>query len=383
MNARLRGTLCGCLMLMPWLWSFGCSPAQNSGGRPSAPDRFRLAAKPPVLRDYPEFAETGQARIAEARGRVPLLPVLRRPVCGDAAMGLRPVMATVAGNGKTRTVAMNPSGFDNNGRQPMEQLIYGGAYPAHDISGNYRFNVRDRLRINVARHPEFSGEVVVLQDGSVKIPNTDDYIVVKGLDSDQVARGVVTKIAPYIKGVPKVKVNITFGRGEFYYVFGEVKNSGRFPMGISPVRLSEAIFRANSRRLGRLTDAESSEERLRDEMELSPREGFSVPTYANLMQVSVITPHRSHPTRRVYNVKRALLQGVTGNDPVVRPGQIIWVPSTFDKRLIAFFKRYIAPIQAVGTADAETAHWYGRITGNTVKGVEPSVYRVKGSGLTK
>ena len=149
-------------------------------------------------------------------------------------------------------------------------------------------------------------------------------------------------------------------------------------MGITPIRLSEAVFRANSNilRFGGETGL-TREERFREEMEISPREGYRLPTYSDLMHVSVITPHRSHPSRRVYNVKSALLQGVTGKDPVLRSGQIVFVPSSVDARIIRFFNRVIAPIKAVGEADAEAGHWYGRITGNRVKGRRPKVYEVK------
>jgi len=362
-----------------------CTPTDLSSWRPAAPTRYAVASRPPRIRESQEFSPPVQ-RVGECRdtrGEVPPLPPLQAMGEANPYQGLQPVRVTVAGDGPERSLPVHPSNLDPRGLQPLEQLVYGGTHPQHDIVGEYRFNVRDRLEIRVAQHPEFGGEVEVQQDGSIASPNTDDYVIVKGLNEDQAVRAIGAKVAPYVKDPPKVRVNITFGRGESYYVFGEVRNQGRFPMGITPIRLSEAIFRANSVRLGSYTISESREDRLREEMEGSPREGFSVPTYANFSQVSVVTPHRSHPTRRVYNTKAALLQGVTGGDPVIQPGQIIFVPSTGDARIIRFFNRVIAPIKVVGETDAEASHWYGRITGNRIKGVAPSVYEVKGSGLTQ
>jgi hypothetical protein len=145
-------------------------------------------------------------------------------------------------------------------------------------------------------------------------------------------------------------------------------------MGVGEMRLSEAIFRSNSTRYQAFIE-EVRRSRLEAESEVHAREGFAIPTYAQLTKVSVITPHRSRPTRREYNVKAALFQGMTANDPVIRPGQIVWVPSTFDKRIILFSQRVIAPIAAVGEMDAEASGWYGRITGNRVKGIVPKSYQ--------
>ncbi len=358
----------------------GCTPSDQTAWRPEAPETYEMAAKQPQFRSFPEFgaqSATAAGR-ADGRGRAPKLPPLQQPATSRARSGLRPLQVTVGGPEGERSVPPRPNALATDGMQPLSQLIYGGSHPDRDSSGRYQFHVRDRIAIHVAEHPEFSGEVDVLQDGSVNIPNTDDYVEVQGMDVDQVRRAITDKIAPYIKGPPQVKVNIAFGRGEYYYVFGEVRNQGRFPMGITPIRLSEAVFRANSNilRFGGETGL-TREERFREEMELSPREGYRLPTYADLMHVSVITPHRSHPTRRVYNVKSPLLQGVTGKDPVLRSGEIVFVPSTVDARIIRFFNRVIAPIAAVGEADAEAAGWYGRITGNRVKGRRPKVYEVK------
>ena len=58
----------------------------------------------------------------------------------------------------------------------------------------------------------------------------------------------------------------------------------------------------------------------------SPRGEFVAPQSTDLASVMLVTPHRSQPVRTFHDV-RAAMRGMTGDDPLVRPGQIIIVPS--------------------------------------------------------
>jgi len=324
-----------------------------------------MASKPPRLANFPGFKEGG-----DFSDKPPPLPPLR-------AVKGEPLTLPAATVQPVTAAPLASPARQGGGREtlPVEQLIYGGTYPDHDAPGDYRINVRDRLQIAIDEHPEFSGDVQVQQDGSVRVPNTDDWVTVAGLTAAQAERAIANAISPYIKGKPRVRITVVFGRGECYYVFGEVQNQGRFSMGLTPIRLSEAIFRANSTALTAV-EYRSYEAIIREQTELGPRQSYNLSKYAVLTQVSVITPHRSRPLRQVYNVKAALLEGKTGQDPVIQPGQIIIVPSSVDKRIMEFCRRVVAPLKVVGQSDAEVSHWYGRITGNSIKGVKPTEYKV-------
>jgi protein involved in polysaccharide export with SLBB domain len=350
----------------------GCTGQDGFASRLRAPRRFGVDPVSPRGRDYPEFAAA-----PVTRADVPELPPLRKPLTAGNLQPMAVANLDAAAEGEAGPdVPLMPSRLDPGGLVPWQQLVHGGESGEADLPGEYEIGLRDRLRVVVEDHPEFSGNLVVGHDGSIQVPNTNDFIEVRGLTAEQAALAVKARVADYIRGAVAVEVKVLFGQNGFYYLFGEVRNQGRFPIGLTPVRLSEAIFRANSRSLN-FYYSQSPEERLRDLLDVMPREGYMLPTYARMDQVSIITPHRSHPTRVIYDVKSSLYQGRTGDDPYIRPGQIVFVPSTFDKRIINFFNRFVAPIRAVGRADAEVNHWYGRITGNTVSGVKPVEYKME------
>ncbi|MBN2712794.1 MAG: polysaccharide biosynthesis/export family protein [Planctomycetes bacterium] len=336
-------------------------------------DKYAVASVRPNLSMYPEFAVAD--RDEQAYSDTPKLQPLPQLQSGMPS-GFRPVSAVTGVDGvdgPKLTPGLAPAGM-----QPIKQLIYGGSHPDHDAPDTFKLRHKDKIKVLVKEHPEFSGILEIAQDGMIQIPNTEDLIRAEGKSVDQIREALVERIAPYIQDKPRIEVNIDYAAGGYYYIYGEVANQGRFPLGIQPIRLSEAVFRANSTRLQAAAE-ESREERLRTETEVGARESFSISKYAKLDTVSVIIPHRSRPCRKVFNVKTAMFQGMTGNDPVVRPGQIIWVPSSFDKRLIEFAKRVIAPIQVLGDLDEEASTWYGRATGNTIKGRRPAVYELKES----
>lgn len=352
-------------------------------GRGQAPAQYTVAPKKMSINHFPEFTAASTAWKSKPGPALPPLPALNY---GNGRMGIRPIEMQVGREGSAEMKPVVPGKLSAEGLHPMAQLVYGGEHPEYERPGEYQFRVRDKIRIHVRDHEEFSDIVEVTQEGFIQIPNTDIYITAKDLTRKEVELAVAAKVAPFIKGQAVVRVIIELGQGGYYYIFGEVRDQGRFPMGVTPTRLSEAVFRANSEAWATGAGGEagvSLAERLRQETEISPRASFTLPKYAYLAGVSIITPHRSHPTRRVYNVKDALYQGKTGQDPFIRNGQIIFVPSTTDKRVIEFFRRVIAPIRVLTEANDELGEAYGRITGNSVRGSPTGKSRVKKSGLLR
>lgn len=207
---------------------------------------------------------------------------------------------------------------------PVEQLVYGGEYPDIDRPDVYRLMPRDVVSVTVRDHPEFSGKLVIQADGTVRIPNSPDLIRVRGMTVDEAADEIRKTLAVYVRGDCVVRVQANRARGGYYFVFGDVKQPGRFPMGLEEIRLSEAVMAANF---------EVNPNRLDEDEELgpafptaSPRGKFVTPRSADMARVMLITPHRSQPVRTTHDLRQAML-GMTAGDPLVRPGQIIVVPS--------------------------------------------------------
>ena len=55
------------------------------------------------------------------------------------------------------------------------------------------------------------------------------------------------------------------------------------------------------------------------------------------------------------------IEGKTGNDRIVKPGQIIFVPSANDTRFMRFVTRVLAPISAAQSIDTKTNALYNRL----------------------
>lgn len=329
----------------------------------------------PNMSLYPEFAPGGRMQTVESLDRghpgtggptLTPLPVLKGGSLRPGGM-IPPDSVEVR---KDPSPNVRP-GFCPEGMEPVQQLIFGGTHPSHDAPKTARLRARDELTLTVRRHNEFSGHLKVQDDGSIRIPGTQDFVQAEGKTPDELKQLVAERISPYIREKPEVIVTVRLALGGFYYVFGEVRNQGRFPMGLKPIRLSEAVFRANSRRFAAGFETEDRTSALREETEITARDNFDLSTYADLSKVFVITPHRSRPIRASYNVKTSMLQGVTGNDPIIRPGQIVFVPSTFDKRFMNFVSRVIAPLSAARDLEGETNYWYGRVTGNRTVDTNP------------
>ena len=238
-----------------------------------------------------------------------------------------PVLSpAAAGSAVMASSAPRPAGIQTDAHfYPVEQLVYGGDYPDIDRPESYRLMPKDVIGVTVKDHPEFSGKLEIQPDGTVRIPNSPDLIRVRGQSVDEAAETIRRTLAAYVKGECIVRVQANRARGGYYFVFGDVLQPGRFPMGLEPIKLSDAVLAANWEANPARLDADG------DELgpafpAANPRGKFIAPRSADMARVMLITPHRSQPARTVHDVRSAML-GMTANDPVVRPGQIIVVPS--------------------------------------------------------
>lgn len=257
---------------------------------------------------------------------------------------------------------------------PVKEMVYGGLNRALEDINDYRFGKNDQMSLRVDGHDEFSGKIQILTDGSVELPLLKKRIPALNLTREELKESIKKEIEPYLLTDPKIQLGIDFAAGQYYYIFGEVDTPGRWPMGISPITVSEAVFRANSSSyLERKTSGNTKtavsvetrekigvEERIKAELDTSPRFDFEVDKAADLRKVYIITPHRSRPTREIVNVKEILVEGKTGNDKIIKPGQIIFVPSAIDERFMRFTERLLAPINSAKQIEDQADYIYGR-----------------------
>ncbi|MHC4871161.1 MAG: polysaccharide biosynthesis/export family protein [Planctomycetota bacterium] len=257
---------------------------------------------------------------------------------------------------------------------PVKEMIYGGLNQALEDIHEYRFGKNDQMSLYVEGHEEFSGKLQVLSDGTVELPLLKKRIPALNLNRNQLKEAVKRELRQYVRAEPEVQLGIDFAAGQYYYMFGEVNSPGRYPMGVSPITVSEAIFRSNSaagstnqRNAGGVTinnrEQVGIEERIKAELDTSPRYFFNIPRTSDLSKVYVITPHRSRPIREIVNVKEILIQGITGADKVIKPGQIIFVPSAIDERFSRFVERITRPISRARDVDEEVTDVYERLYG--------------------
>ncbi|MDR1613054.1 MAG: polysaccharide biosynthesis/export family protein [Planctomycetota bacterium] len=320
--------------------------------RPVPPESFTVPPKSPRDNSFGEFADGLHAGL-DAQPDLPALPADAYPPPRAAAPsydggagrtrpqasyydpsftppatgGYSPPSPAAAAAG---TVAAANAAAALPRYVPVEQLIYGGGYGDVDRPDEYRLMPKDVVTFTVRDHPEFSGTAEIQADGTVRIPNAHDIVAIRGLTADMAAEEIRKTLLPYVLGECAVRVQANRARGGYYHVHGDVLQPGRFPMGMEPVKLSEAILAAN-------WEANPSRQDI-DGDDLSPsfpaaapRGRYVSPQSADLARVMLVTPHRSRPSRTVHDVRGAFL-GRTGDDPIVRPGQIVIVPSLLPER---------------------------------------------------
>lgn len=310
---------------------------QYRKNRPVPPDTYQVFPKPPRNNQFGEFDDTLQQGLDRQPG-LPALPadaMAASMSSGMPAAGFGSGLSTAPGTwDRVGTPAARPvaaagaaSGITVAGGHfyPMEQLVYGGDYPDIDKPEMYRLMPKDVVTVTVRDHPEFSGQLEIQPDGTVRIPNAHDLVRLRGLTVEAAADELQRTLSPYVRGECQVRVQANRARGGYYFVFGDVLQPGRFPMGMEPIRLTDAVLAANWEANPARRDADG------DELgpsfpAASPRGRYVAPPTADLARVLLVTPHRSRPVRVQYDVRSAML-GVNAQDPAIRPGQIVVVPS--------------------------------------------------------
>jgi len=105
--------------------------------------------------------------------------------------------------------------------QVMEKL-------SNAVSSEYIIGAEDMLDITVWRNPDLSKVVQVRPDGRVSLPIIRDIVAV-GKTPTQLAEEMTNKLKEYVQN-PVVAISLKEVNSSNFFVLGEVKNTGKFPL---------------------------------------------------------------------------------------------------------------------------------------------------------
>jgi polysaccharide export outer membrane protein len=115
-----------------------------------------------------------------------------------------------------------------------------------DLSSAYQLGPEDKLLVTVARHPEMSGEALVLNDGTINLPRIGS-VKVQGKTLAEAQALLLTEYGKILVQ-PDVTVAIVTPRVETVLVFGAVENPG--PVGYKEGwRITDGIAQAGGIKL--------------------------------------------------------------------------------------------------------------------------------------
>lgn len=295
----------------------------------SAPAVYTIAPRAPKSMGHPAIA---MANVPV--GTPPQLPPVDR-VFPENSVQLREPLINAVNPDLVAKRPMPVEGLDSRFPMPVEQEVYGGVHGQKGEDAVYLYQDGDSLNIHVNGQPEFNGTAKVESDGRVRIPGTEDYVLAAGRDAQQIQSAIVRTVRPYVRAQPVVRVTPEVAQGGYYTIFGGVGNQGRFPIGSKPIRLSEAVFRADSQLLERAKTLNA----LGNDM---ARENFARMQGGWLGEVILVTPHQNFPEVSTHNVARSLFGGKREDDPVVKSGQIIIVRDKTNPELEMYVQQILA-----------------------------------------
>lgn len=116
-----------------------------------------------------------------------------------------------------------------------------GGAPSEDTSGAYRVGPEDVIVVTVVRHPEFSGEFYVPNDGAIELPAVGQMSV-SGKTLSEISSLVAGRLGERLRE-PEVTVTLKVPRMQRVYVLGAVEKPG--PYDVKPGwRITEAVAAA-------------------------------------------------------------------------------------------------------------------------------------------
>jgi polysaccharide biosynthesis/export protein len=157
------------------------------------------------------------------------LIVLSIVVCAGPALALPAVESADPSGEPTQPEGQNlPSG--NRPSEPDSRVIESAesAEPAAAIPEAYTLGTGDRINIAIFGAPDYSGEALVLPDGSLNLP-TAGSVAVKGMTLQEAAQAIATQYAPFVNR-PYVTVTLVSLRPVRVGIAGAVNRPGSYTL---------------------------------------------------------------------------------------------------------------------------------------------------------
>lgn len=214
-------------------------------------------------------------------------------------------------------------------RQPHYDLpprLAGGEPMSPFRTPGYRIGIGDELVVAVVGHQEFSGNHVVDRNGQIHIQYLGSPVGMAGLTKVEAAEKLERLLRPYMTSDIYVDVTIHEATSKAIYVYGAVRNAGRYHLSDRLVTLQDAL--AEQQLFG---------------------------TAADMAGVYVISPDPEQPTHVVVNA-RDLLLGLGRDNVVLKPGDIVYVPTTFYSKFTTTLREVLS-LTSQGRSTDETVQF--------------------------
>ncbi len=201
--------------------------------------------------------------------------------------------------------------------------------PGKEEMREYTLGPEDVIAVDIERHPEFSGIIIITKEGRVSFTTGADRIFRAlpeykdlrpvGLTIKQLEEVIKQKIKIYLFE-PEVTVSVLEYGSKKYYVVGEVARPGRYPIKGSSLDLQEAIFEA----------------------------GLPTPNAA-LRRVQVIKSNSRKAEFKKVNLYALLYRGDLGQNVKLEAGDIVYVPSTIASKVNTLLDQILNPASRADT----------------------------------
>ncbi len=176
----------------------------------------------------------------------------------------------------------------------------------------YTLGKDDVIQIDVQGHPEFSGQFTVSPEGKIQYQYIGD-IGVEGLTKEEVRDKIKGLLAEYIHQ-PQVMVRILDFKSKYIYVMGEVGKPGKYPMKGAGMSVRDAIIAAGL-----------------------------VTSDAGMRGTRLIRPMDDKVYVRKVDICKILYEGVLDENYMLRPGDIIYVPTLAVSKISRVIDKIVSP----------------------------------------
>lgn len=171
----------------------------------------------------------------------------------------------------------------------------------------------DEVVVDVKDHPELATVATVDAWGFLELPFVGD-LRVQGRSTEDIRRKLTDVYQGFVED-PQVTVNVKTFNSRVFYVFGEVKEPGKFPMEDKRITVRDAVVTAG------------------------------LPTQrAARWRAFVVRQGEEGPTYQHINLYRVLYRGDLRNDITLQSGDVIYVPMGVLDRLVTFIGRLVGPL---------------------------------------